>query len=89
MEFTIRKKLLKYWVRSKALFGAETWTLLKVDQKYLESFEMLCWRRMEKISLTDRMIKEVLKRVKKGNILPTKKEGRLDGLITPCVGIAF
>jgi hypothetical protein len=23
------------------------------DQKYLEAFEMWCWRRMEKISLTD------------------------------------
>jgi hypothetical protein len=36
-----------------ALYGAETWTLWKVDQKYLEHFEMWCWRRMEKISWTD------------------------------------
>jgi hypothetical protein len=28
-------------------------TLQKVDQKYLESFEMWCWRRMEMISWTD------------------------------------
>jgi hypothetical protein len=28
-------------------------TLWKVDQKYLESFEILCWKRME-ISWTDR-----------------------------------
>jgi hypothetical protein len=27
-----------YW--SIALYGAETWTLQKVDQKYLESFEI-------------------------------------------------
>jgi hypothetical protein len=32
---------------SRALYGAETWTLRKVDQKYMESFEMCCWRRME------------------------------------------
>jgi predicted oxidoreductase (fatty acid repression mutant protein) len=25
---------------------AETWTLRKVDQKYLENFEVWCWRRM-------------------------------------------
>ena len=31
---------------------AETWTLRAADQKYLESFEMWCWRRMEKISWT-------------------------------------
>jgi hypothetical protein len=32
-------------------YGAETWTLGKVDQKYMEGFEMWCWRRMEKISI--------------------------------------
>jgi len=58
------------------LYGAETWTLLKADQKYLGSFEMLCSRRMEKISLTDRVRKEVLQRVKRRNILPRKKERR-------------
>jgi hypothetical protein len=26
---------------------------VKLDQKHLESFEMWCWRRMEKISWTD------------------------------------
>jgi hypothetical protein len=35
------------------------------DQKYLGSFEMWCWRRMEKISWTDRVRnEEVLHRVK-------------------------
>ena len=41
-----------------ALYGAETWTLRKVDSKYLESFEMWCWRMMEKISWTDRVRNE-------------------------------
>jgi len=36
-----------------------------VDQKQLESFEMWCWRRMEKISWTDHVRnEEVLLRVK-------------------------
>jgi hypothetical protein len=49
-----------------ASYGAETWTLRKLDQKYLESFEMWCWRRMEKISWMDRVNNEsVLHRVKK------------------------
>jgi hypothetical protein len=39
---------------SIALYSAEIWTLRTADQKYLESFEMWCWRRME-ISLTDRV----------------------------------
>jgi hypothetical protein len=33
-------------------YGTETWTFLKVDQKYLENFEMWCWKRREKISWT-------------------------------------
>ena len=41
-----------------ALYGAETWTLRPADQKYLESFEMWCWRRMEKISWTDHVRNE-------------------------------
>jgi hypothetical protein len=41
-----------------------TWTLRAVDQKHLESFEMWCWRRMEKISWTDHVRnEEVLLRV--------------------------
>ena len=50
---------------SIALYGAETWTLRAMDQKHLESFEMWCWRRMEKISCTDHVRNEdVLLRVK-------------------------
>jgi hypothetical protein len=60
---------------SIAVYGAETWTLPKVDQKYLESYEMWCWRRMEKISWTDRVRnEEVLHRVKEErNIIHTVK----------------
>jgi len=46
-----------------ALYGAETWTLQEADPKYLESFEMWCWRRMEKISWNDHARNEVLLRV--------------------------
>jgi hypothetical protein len=56
------------------LYGAETWTLRKVE-KYLESFKMWYWRRMENISRTDRVRnEEVLHRVKEErNILHTIK----------------
>ena len=47
-----------------ALYGTETWTLQAADQKYLGSFEMWCWRMMEKISWTDHVRnEEVLLRV--------------------------
>jgi hypothetical protein len=62
---------VKCYIWSIVLYGAKTWTLWKVNQKYLERFEMWCWRRMEKIILTDRVRnEEVLHRIKeKRNVL--------------------
>jgi len=61
----LSKKQLKCYIRSIALYCAETRTLRAVDQKHLESFEMWCCRRMEKISWTDHVkTEEVLLRVK-------------------------
>ena len=64
LDLELRKKLVKCYIWSIALYGAEDWTLRAVDQKHLESFEMWCWRRMEKISWTDHVRNEVLLRVK-------------------------
>jgi hypothetical protein len=65
LDLELRKKLVKCYIWSTALYGAETWTLRTVDQKHLESFEMWFWRRMGKISWTDHVRKEdVLLRVK-------------------------
>jgi hypothetical protein len=50
-----------------AFYGNQCyWTLRAVDQKHLESFEMWCWRRMEKISWTDH--------VRNGEVLLTVSE---------------
>jgi len=40
LDLELRKKLVKCYVWSIALYGAETWTLLAVDQKHLVSFEI-------------------------------------------------
>ena len=46
------------------MYSAETWMLRATAQKRLGSFEMWCWRRMEKISWTDHVRnEEVLFRV--------------------------
>ena len=42
LDLNLRKKLMKCYVWSMALYGAETWTLRATDQKRLESFEMCC-----------------------------------------------
>jgi hypothetical protein len=65
LDLNLRKKLVKCYIWSIALYGAEMWTHWKVDQKCLESFEMWCWRRMEKLSWTNHVRnEEVLHRVK-------------------------
>jgi hypothetical protein len=50
LDLNLWRKLVKCYIWSLALYsyGAETWTLRKVDQKYLKNFEMWCWRRMER-----------------------------------------
>ena len=64
LDLNLRKKLVKCYVWSMAVYGAETWTPRATDLKRLESFEMLCWRSMEKISWTDHVRnEEVLLRV--------------------------
>ena len=70
LDLNLRKKLIKCYIWSMALYGAGTWTLRAADQKYLERFEMWCWRRMEKISWTDHVRNEVLLTViEQSNIL--------------------
>ena len=71
LDLELRKKLVKCYVWSIALYGAETWTLRAGDQKHLESFEMWCWRRMVKISWTDHVRNEdvVLRVQEQRNIL--------------------
>jgi hypothetical protein len=47
LDLELRKKLVKCYIWSIVLYGAETWTLRAVDQKHLVSFRMWCWRRVE------------------------------------------
>ena len=91
MDFELRKKLVKCYIWSIALYGAETWTVRAVNQKHLESLEMWCWRRMEKISWTDHVRnEEVLLRVKEQrNILHEIGKRKRSGLVTFCVETAF
>ena len=73
--YVTRTKLANCYIWSIALCGAETWTLREVDQKYLESFEMWCRRRMEKIIWTDRLRNEEMLHtvMEERNILHTVK----------------
>jgi hypothetical protein len=50
MDLEMRKKLVKCYIWSIFLYGAETWKLRAMDQKHLERSEMWRWRRIKKIS---------------------------------------
>jgi len=42
LDLEVRTKLVKCYIWSIALYGAQTWTIRAVDQKHLESLEMWC-----------------------------------------------
>ena len=49
LEKELRKRLLKCFVWSVGLYGAETLILQRNDQKLLEAFEIWIWRRMGRV----------------------------------------
>jgi hypothetical protein len=58
-----RKKLVKVYIWSIALYGCETWTMTQRDRERLQAFEMWCWRRLEKISWTEKKTNEEVLRI--------------------------
>jgi len=42
LELNLKKKLVKCYIWTTALYGVETCTLRKADETYLESFEVWC-----------------------------------------------
>jgi hypothetical protein len=38
MDLELKKKLVKWYIWSIALYGAETWTLRAIDKKNIKSF---------------------------------------------------
>jgi hypothetical protein len=68
----------------------ETWTLQKINHKFLASSDTWCWRRVEKISVSDRVRNEELLlggNVVRNVILKTIKKAIW--IVTSCVGNVF
>ena len=36
------------------MYGCESWTIKKAEHKRIDAFELLCWRRLLKVSWTSR-----------------------------------
>ncbi|KAG1683509.1 Serine/threonine-protein kinase MRCK alpha [Nymphon striatum] len=57
-----KKRLVKCYIWSTLLYGAETWTLIKIMMTKIEAFEMWIHRRMLKISYTEHRTNEFILR---------------------------
>jgi len=72
-----KKKLIKSCIWRVALYGSETWTLGKNEERVINTLETWCWRRMLKIKWTNRITNdEVLQRAKEERLLLKIKKNR-------------
>jgi hypothetical protein len=81
LDINLRKKIVKCYTWCIALYGAEILTFRYVDQKYLERFEIWCWRKIEKIRWIDLVRNEEVLQSQGGQEYPTtikRREGLLD-----------
>jgi hypothetical protein len=42
----LKEEIGKFYIWSVALYGAETWAIVRVDEKCLKSYKLWCCRRM-------------------------------------------
>ena len=51
-----KSRLVKALVFPIVLYGAESWTMRKLERKMIDSFELWCWRRLLRVTWIDRKI---------------------------------
>src|SRR5713101_5482365 len=55
-------RLVKTLIHPIELYGAETWTIKKREEERIRSFELWCWRRMLRVSWTEKRTNESIVR---------------------------
>lgn len=64
LDLDLKKRIVKTFIWSVLLYGAETWTLRKEERSRLEAFEMWIWRKLLNIMWRDHITNiEVLARI--------------------------
>ena len=65
----IKKKLIRSCILSFAIYGSETWTIGKNEERVVNAFETWSWTGILKIKWTDRITKDkVFQRAKEEKI---------------------
>ena len=85
MSLGLKKRLLQATAFSIATYGCESWAMTMADKKRVDAFEQWCYRRLLRVSWTEKRTNEwVLNRIGSGLILRkgmTKRKLRLFGHI--------
>ena len=71
----LKKRMVKAFVRSVALYGSETWTLQKEDIRRLEAFEIWIWRRKMKVPCTEHKTNEEILKMVETPLEVDKRDG--------------
>jgi hypothetical protein len=82
LSLEMKLRLMRCYVLSVLFYGMESWTLKKIDTKKLEAFELWMYRRILRISWTERVTNvEVLRRMnKEKEVIFTIKKRKLQYL---------
>ena len=57
-------RLVKAMVFPVIMYGCESWTVKKAEHQRIDAFELWCWRRLLRVSLTARISKQsILKEI--------------------------
>ena len=56
LNIELKKKLVRCYVWSIALYESEIWVPRKLERMYLESFEMWCWKIIQKIKWSEKLL---------------------------------
>ena len=61
-DFTLSTKvhLVKVMVFPVVVYGCESWTLKKAERRSIDAFELWCWRRVFRISWTERRSNQLI-----------------------------
>ena len=71
--FTLRQKLVKFYIWSIALYGAKNLDTSESKPEISGKFDVWCWRRMEKMNWADRVENEEILRSQSREEYPTNK----------------